>query len=134
MENREWIGEFDGTNIVCGDGSVIVVNPNYASRSLLVDGDVLSATFENGRMIYKQLSLADREMKEGHISYDPLGRAVFVANDGKEYNMIAAMQAYHETANGMEEGTSVIAQCGRRICAILSIVPRKKTGFFSGIL
>ena len=128
---KEWRGIFDGVNLICDDGNILIVNSNYASKSLLVDGDELSVKFVDGRMIYKQLSLAERTMKDGHIEYDSSGMAKFCANDGTKYNMVTSMQSYHETANHMTEGTQATAQCGKKYCAIISIRTREKKGFFT---
>lgn len=128
---KEWRGIFDGTNLLCDDGNTLIVNGNYASKSLLVDGDELSVSYVDGRMIYKQVALAKREMKDGHIEYDDSGLAKFCANDGTKYNMVTSMQSYHETANKMKEGTEATAQCGGRYCAIISIRTREKKGFFT---
>ena len=50
-------GVFDGQNMQGNDGEEYPIPPNYASKSKLVEGDVLKLTIETeGSLMYKQIS------------------------------------------------------------------------------
>ncbi|RTK94800.1 hypothetical protein EKI60_02760 [Candidatus Saccharibacteria bacterium] len=67
-------GVFDGQNMVGSDGKTYPVPANYASKSKLVQGDILKLTIaEDGTFLYKQIGPIARkqivgtlELKEGH--------------------------------------------------------------------
>jgi len=55
-------GVFDGQNMVGSDGRQYIVPPNYASKSKLVEGDILKLTIQpNGSFIYKQIGPIERQ-------------------------------------------------------------------------
>jgi len=54
-------GVFNGEGMVGSDGKVYSVPPNYASKSRLVEGDILKLTIKNdGTFIYKQIGPIER--------------------------------------------------------------------------
>lgn len=67
-------GVFDGQNMVGSDGKIYPVPANYASKSKLVQGDILKLTIaDDGTFLYKQIGPIARkqvvgtlELKEGH--------------------------------------------------------------------
>src|ERR1044071_3291597 len=67
-------GVFDGQNMVGSDGKTYPVPANYASKSKLVEGDILKLTIaDDGAFLYKQIGPIPRkqvvgtlELKEGH--------------------------------------------------------------------
>src|SRR3989344_3463282 len=55
-------GVFDGQNMVGPDGKLYSVPANYASKSKLVEGDLLKLTISpDGSFIYKQIGPVERE-------------------------------------------------------------------------
>ncbi|MCC6643807.1 hypothetical protein IT411_03590, partial [Candidatus Peregrinibacteria bacterium] len=55
-------GAFDGQNMIGPDGRVYSVPANYASKSKLVQGDVLKLTItEDGTFLYKQIGPIERK-------------------------------------------------------------------------
>lgn len=67
-------GVFDGQNMVGSDGKTYPVPANYASKSKLVQGDILKLTIaDDGTFLYKQIGPIARkqivgtlELKDGH--------------------------------------------------------------------
>lgn len=67
-------GVFDGQNMVGSDGKIYPVPANYASKSKLVQGDILKLTIaDDGTFLYKQIGPIPRrqvvgtlELKDGH--------------------------------------------------------------------
>ena len=71
-------GVFDGQNMVGSDGKTYPVPANYASKSKLVQGDILKLTIgDDGAFLYKQIGPIPRKQlvgvliqKEGHYYVD----------------------------------------------------------------
>ncbi len=67
-------GVFDGQNMVGSDGKTYPVPANYASKSKLVQGDILKLTIaDDGSFLYKQIGPIARkqlvgvlELEDGH--------------------------------------------------------------------
>ncbi len=76
-------GTFDGQNMTGPDDKQYPVPANYASKSKLVQGDVLKLTIaDDGTFIYKQIGPVDRKkvigtlvLKDGQYSVEASGHA-----------------------------------------------------------
>lgn len=92
-------GVFDGQTMVGPDGKSYPVPANYASKSKLVQGDILKLTIaDDGSFIYKQIGPIPRKQaigalaqKDGHY---------FVSVDGKEYRVLLASVTYFKARPG----------------------------------
>src|SRR3989337_3583755 len=74
-------GVFDGQNMVGPDGKVYPVPANYASKSKLVEGDVLKLTIaEDGSFIYKQIGPVERKKMLGVLTMDDKGDFKVIAD------------------------------------------------------
>jgi hypothetical protein len=79
-------GVFDGQNMVGSDGKTYPVPANYASKSKLVQGDILKLTIaEDGAFLYKQIGPIPRKqvvgtliLENGHYFVDVAGRKLRV--------------------------------------------------------
>ncbi len=61
-------GVFDGQNMVGSDGKTYPVPANYASKSKLVQGDILKLTIaEDGAFLYKQIGPIPRKQVVGTL-------------------------------------------------------------------
>lgn len=108
-------GVFDGQNMVGSDGKTYPVPANYASKSKLVQGDILKLTIaDDGAFLYKQIGPIPRKQvvgmlnqKDGHY---------FVDIDGKQYRVLLASVTYFKAKPGdqvsvnVPEDTSVDAE------------------------
>src|SRR3954471_6512935 len=86
-------GVFDGQNMVGSDAKTYPVPANYASKSKLVQGDILKLTIaDDGAFMYKQIGPIPRKQvvgvlnqKDGHY---------FVDVDNKQYRVLLASVTY----------------------------------------
>jgi hypothetical protein len=92
-------GVFDGQNMVGSDGKTYPVPANYASKSKLVQGDILKLTIgDDGAFLYKQIGPIPRKQivgvlvqKEGHY---------FVEAGSKSYRVLLASVTYFKAKPG----------------------------------
>lgn len=86
-------GVFDGQIMIGPDGKNYPVPANYASKSKLVEGDIMKLTITaDGKFLYKQIGPVDRRTVIGTlISHDD---QYFVEVSGKEYKILYASVTY----------------------------------------
>jgi hypothetical protein len=95
-------GVFDGQNMIGPDKKQYPVPANYASKSKLVEGDVLKLTIsEDGSFIYKQIGPVDRKKMLGILIVDDKGDFRVMA-DGKPYKVLLASLTYFKSEVGDE--------------------------------
>ncbi|MBD3311441.1 MAG: hypothetical protein GF349_03020 [Candidatus Magasanikbacteria bacterium] len=104
LESGERIveGVFDGEKMIGPDGKEYSVPPNYASKSKLVEGDMMKLTItNNGSFIYKQIGPVERDRLVGEI--------VALENDeysalceGKTYKILTASVTFYKGKSGDE--------------------------------
>lgn len=93
-------GVFDGQNMMGPDGKQYPVPANYASKSKLIEGDVLKLTIaEDGSFIYKQIGPVERKKVMGTLIADEKGEYRVVA-DGKPYKVLLASLTYFKSEPG----------------------------------
>lgn len=95
-------GVFDGQNMVGPDGKQYPVPANYASKSKLVEGDVLKLTIsDDGSFIYKQIGPIDRKKMLGVLVQDDRGDFRVLA-EGRPYRVLLASLTYFKAEPGDE--------------------------------
>ncbi|OGE76939.1 MAG: hypothetical protein A3C85_00695 [Candidatus Doudnabacteria bacterium RIFCSPHIGHO2_02_FULL_48_21] len=95
-------GVFDGQNMMGPDGKKYPVPANYASKSKLVEGDVLKLTIsDDGSFIYKQIGPVEREKKLGILSQTENGEYRVIV-DGKSHRVLLASLTYFKAEPGDE--------------------------------
>lgn len=95
-------GTFDGQIMIGSDGKQYPVPANYASKSKLVEGDVLKLTITpEGSFIYKQIGPVERKHALGIISQDENGNYCILA-DGRPYKVLLASVTYFKGEPGDE--------------------------------
>lgn len=92
-------GVFDGQVMVGPDGKNYPVPANYASKSKLVEGDILKLTIaDDGGFIYKQIGPTPRRQIIGTlVQHDG---SYFVEANGHEYRILLASVTYFHIAVG----------------------------------
>ncbi len=94
-------GVFDGQHMVGSDGHQYIVPPNYASKSKLVEGDILKLTIQpNGTFLYKQIGPIERQRVVGTLVRDEVTNDWEVVAIGKKYLVLAAAVSYHKADEG----------------------------------
>lgn len=92
-------GVFDGQNMVGSDGKTYPVPANYASKSKLVQGDILKLTVaEDGTFLYKQIGPIPRKQVVGTLKLE--NGHYFVDINGKDYRVLLASVTYFKAKPG----------------------------------
>ncbi|MCK4891288.1 MAG: hypothetical protein KAS78_01335 [Candidatus Pacebacteria bacterium] len=95
-------GIFDGEKMTGLDGKTYPIPVNYASKSKLIEGDLLKLTItEDGSFVYKQISPADRRKTIGTIMKDS-DEKFYVSSEGRKYNVLLASLTYFKAEEGDE--------------------------------
>lgn len=95
-------GTFDGQIMLGTDGKQYPVPANYASKSKLVEGDMLKLTITgDGAFLYKQIGPIDRRHAIAVVTQDENGN-YYVLADGKPYRVLLASITYFKAAPGDE--------------------------------
>ncbi len=93
-------GVFDGENMIGPDGKEYSVPANYASKSKLVEGDMLKLTItDRGTFIYKQTKPVERKRLIGKLEKDVNGNYVVKA-EHKKFRVITASITYYKGIPG----------------------------------
>lgn len=104
-------GMFDGQNMIGPDNKQYPVPANYASKSKLVEGDVLKLTIaDDGSFIYKQIGPVERKKILGNLSVDEKGDYKVIA-DGVTYKVLLASLTYFKAEPG-DQVTIIVPQDG----------------------
>ena len=92
-------GVFDGQTMIGPDGKNYPVPANYASKSKLVEGDILKLTIaDDGSFIYKQIGPIERKQIIGTlVQHDG---AYYVETNGREYRILLASVTYFRIKEG----------------------------------
>ncbi len=86
-------GVFDGQIMAGPDGKTYPVPANYASKSKLVEGDILKLTIaDDGGFIYKQIGPIPRRQIIGTLTQHD--GAYYVEANGREYRILLASVTY----------------------------------------
>lgn len=84
-------GVFNGEVMVGSDGKEYTVPANYASKSKLVEGDILKLTINNeGNFVYKQIGPIERQRIVGNLTYDKEKDEFFVISDNQSWRVLPA--------------------------------------------
>ena len=106
-------GVFDGQNMVGPDGKQYSVPANYASKSKLVEGDILKLTITpQGSFIYKQIEPITRRRLMGTLGYnEATGQYQVVSNEGS-WLVVTASVTYFKGQPG-DEVVILVPQKGK---------------------
>ena len=92
-------GVFDGQIMIGPDGKSYPVPANYASKSKLVEGDILKLTIaDDGGFIYKQIGPVVRRQIIGTLTQHD--GTYYVEANGKEYRILLASVTYFRLTEG----------------------------------
>jgi hypothetical protein len=110
-------GVFDGQNMVGSDSKTYPVPANYASKSKLVQGDILKLSIaDDGAFMYKQIGPIPRkqlvgmlEQKDGHY---------FVTVADHQYRVLLASVTYFKAKPGDQVSVNVPEEDGAEWAAL----------------
>ncbi len=94
-------GVFDGQIMIGPDGKNYPVPANYASKSKLVEGDLMKLTITpEGKFLYKQIGPVERKTVIGTLTHHDDKYYVEVA--GREYEILYASVTYFHLKEGSQ--------------------------------
>lgn len=103
FQDRTVEGVFDGEHMIGEDGRKYTVPSNYASKSKLVEGDLLRLTIDGaGRFIFKQRGPIDRQRLVGTLVFDEQMNEWRVMANGEKYRVLTASVTYYQGEPGDE--------------------------------
>ena len=125
-------GVFNGKLMIGPDGKEYSVPANYASKSKLVEGDILKLTINNnGAFIFKQIAPVERDRLIGHlVKNNESGEFVVLAGD-KIYNILLASITYFKGLEGDEVVILVPKDGNSDWAAVENIIKNKSTSHTS---
>jgi hypothetical protein len=95
VDGRVIEGVFDGQSMVGSDGKIYTVPPNYASKSKLVEGDMLKLTITSkGSFIYKQIGPIERSRVVATLGFDATNGEYYATQDNRRWTIIKASVTY----------------------------------------
>ncbi|PIR76584.1 MAG: hypothetical protein COU32_01260 [Candidatus Magasanikbacteria bacterium CG10_big_fil_rev_8_21_14_0_10_42_10] len=93
-------GVFNGQRMIGEDGNHYDVPQNYASKSKMVEGDLLKLTITaEGKQYYKQVGPVKRKSLMGELMQDPQGNWVVVV-DTIPYKILTATVTFYKARAG----------------------------------
>lgn len=99
-------GVFDGQNMVGSDGKTYPVPANYASKSKLVQGDILKLTIaDDGAFLYKQIGPIPRKQVVGVLKLE--NGHYFVDVNGTMYRVLLASVTYFKAKPGDQVSVNI---------------------------
>lgn len=99
-------GVFDGQNMVGSDGKMYPVPANYASKSKLVQGDILKLTIaDDGAFLYKQIGPIPRKQVVGTLKLE--GGHYYVTVGSKDFRVLLASVTYFKAKPGDQVSVNV---------------------------
>jgi hypothetical protein len=99
-------GVFDGQNMVGSDGKTYPVPANYASKSKLVQGDILKLTIaDDGAFLYKQIGPIPRKQVVGALKLE--NGHYFVTVGTREFRVLLASVTYFKAKPGDQVSVNV---------------------------
>lgn len=99
-------GVFDGQNMVGSDGKTYPVPANYASKSKLVQGDILKLTIaDDGAFLYKQIGPVPRKQIVGALKLE--NGHYYVTVGDHDYRVLLASVTYFKAKPGDQVSVNV---------------------------
>ena len=99
-------GVFDGQAMVGSDGKNYPVPANYASKSKLVQGDILKLTIaDDGSFLYKQIGPVPRKQVVGILKLE--NGHYFVDVNGRQLRVLLASVTYFKAKPGDQVSVNV---------------------------
>ena len=117
-------GVFDGEGMIGPDGKNYSIPANYASKSKLIEGDIMKLTITpNGTFVYKQIGPIDRARLVGELEQGSNGN-YSVNVEGKHWKVLTASVTYYKGQNG-DEVVILVPKNGESSWAAVENIVRK---------
>lgn len=118
-------GVFDGAAMIGSDGKSYAVPPNYASKSRLVEGDVMKLTIRpDGTFIYKQIGPIERKRVVGCLAFDASSSGHVVVCEELTFKVLPASVSYFRGEPG-DEAVILVPKSGKSVWAAVENIIKK---------
>ena len=122
-------GVFDGVNMIGSDGRSYTVPANYASKSKLLEGDLLKLTIlADGTFLYKQIGPIERKRVRGTLMQDDDTGEYSVMAQGNTYKVLSASVTYYKGEVGDEVIILVPSDKQSHWAAVENIIKQIESG------
>ncbi len=129
IDGRVVEGVFDGRGMVGSDGKNYLVPPNYASKSKLIEGDMLKLTITpKGSFIYKQIGPIERSRLIGELGYDQTIGEFYATSENRRWNVLKASVTYFKGESGDEVVLLVPKNAPSKWAAVENIIKKNPLG------
>lgn len=96
-------GVFDGEKVIANDGVEFNVPVNYASKSKLVEGDIMKLTItRDGSFIYKQIGPVERKQMVATLVSDDTTHDWYAVEGNQRWKLLTASVTYFHGSAGDE--------------------------------
>ncbi len=118
-------GVFDGVSMIGSDGKSYSIPPNYASKSRLVEGDVLKLTIRpDGSFLFKQIGPIERRRVVGCVGFDTSTGTHVVICGEMTYKVLPASMSFFKADAG-DEAIILLPKSRESVWAAVENVVRK---------
>ena len=115
-------GVFNGEKMIAADGNEFIVPVNYASKSKLVEGDILKLTItKDGSFIYKQIGPTERVQTVATLAQDDTANW-YAVKDKKQWLLLTASVTYYHGNPGDEVVILIPKEGKSRWAAVENII------------
>jgi hypothetical protein len=118
-------GVFDGALMIGADGKAYSVPPNYASKSRLVEGDVMKLTIKpDGSFVFKQIGPMERRRIVGQLAFDASTNSYVCISEDSTYKILTASVTYFKGSPG-DEVVLLVPKSGKSVWAAVENIIKK---------
>ena len=115
-------GVFNGEKMIGAEGNEFVVPANYASKSKLVEGDILKLTItKDGSFIYKQIGPTERAQTVATLVQDDTANW-YAVKDKQQWQLLTASVTYYHGNSGDEVVILIPKEGKSRWAAVENII------------
>ena len=119
-------GMFDGQTMIGPDGKQYSAPANYASKSKLVEGDILKLTISpTGGFIYKQIGPVERDRVVGILK--SIENEFYAEANGQNWKLLKASVTYYKGGEGDEIVFLIPKEKSSRWAAVENIIRKSVT-------
>lgn len=130
VQSRFVDGVFNGEEMIGEDGQVYSVPHNYASKSKLVEGDLLRLIIaDGGKFIFKQKGPIERERTVGMLVREEQTDGWCVVADGRKFCVLPAAVSFHRGEAGDDVVVLLPKNAPSKWAAVENIIKRDISAF-----
>lgn len=122
---KDLTGSFNGETFIGTDGGEYGVPLNYASKSGLVEGDILRLVIRNdGEFVFKQIKKVDRKSLLGIMKTNE--RGAYIETKEGDYRILPSSVSYFKAKEGDEAIVVVPRDFSATYGSLKAIIKRNK--------